>query len=147
MNFLKKKQYQHLDIFELPKKKKSILKKIGEKVLPSLFVFGTGITVGFLTYEIFSFLLSLSESFITYLMSSNIDFSQIINNNIKPSYYLITLDILSAISYIAGITFSIKGALKIKESQDNPDKININVGFIFMFLSAILVSLPSFLTA
>lgn len=55
--------------------------------------------------------------------------------------------LITAGSYIAGLGFSIGAILKFKQHKDNPTQIPIGTPIALVFISAVLLFLPSFLGA
>ena len=55
-------------------------------------------------------------------------------------------DILSAVSYLAGIGFGIKAALKLKEHNDSKGQVPISAPITMAVVAALLIALPSLLT-
>ena len=55
-------------------------------------------------------------------------------------------NVLSAISYIAGVGFGIKGALKLKEHNESKGQVPISGPITLFIVAAILLALPTMLT-
>ena len=55
-------------------------------------------------------------------------------------------DILSAVSYLAGIGFGIKAALKLKEHNDTKGQVPISAPITMAVVAALLIALPTLLT-
>nr|WP_258956729.1 type IV secretion protein IcmD [Legionella sainthelensi] len=53
--------------------------------------------------------------------------------------------LITAGSYIAGLGFSISAIMKFKQHKDNPTQIPIGTPIALVFISAVLLFLPSFL--
>ena len=55
------------------------------------------------------------------------------------------VDLLSFMAYLIGITMGMNGALKLKAHNENPDRVPISQPLTMMMISAMMISLPSFL--
>ncbi len=54
-------------------------------------------------------------------------------------------DILSIVSYVIGVAFGIKGALKFKESNETKGQVPISQPITLLAVAALLLALPSLL--
>lgn len=55
-------------------------------------------------------------------------------------------DILSAVSYLGGIGFGIKAALKLKEHNDSKGQVPLSAPITMAAVAALLIALPTLLT-
>lgn len=66
--------------------------------------------------------------------------------------FLISLDmqgwtnLISLLAYVFGIIYGVIAALKLKEHNENPDKMPLFNPMVFMFIAATLMALPTFLS-
>ena len=57
--------------------------------------------------------------------------------NVAPVMYII--------SYLAGVTFGIKGALKLKEASESRGQVKITGAIIYVIAAALFLALPTFI--
>lgn len=55
-------------------------------------------------------------------------------------------DLLSSLSYLAGIGFGIKAALKLKEHNESKGQVSISAPITMAVVAALLIALPSLLS-
>lgn len=54
------------------------------------------------------------------------------------------IPIVYIISYLAGIVFGIKGALKLKESNESKGQVKLSSAIIYFIAAALFLGLPTF---
>lgn len=101
-------------------------------------------TTGYKTASFLAFFVAMSMVSESAFASGNQDLTAIagtLYTNIKS-----LADLLTIISYIAGIAFAIAGVVQFKAHKDNPGQVPLSKPIVYLGVGAALLFLPSIIT-